>query len=247
MKKLWRCHVCNDIHLGNKPPEVCPTCGAKHAFVLSDLGEAMEIIGRDHPAIGEPVNVVAAWKQFSDQSPTVRLTDKADEVELLSKGVVENLANKLTGMQAIDERRAPFEAARWTFKPKPGQVIRQVWFCGAHSDVGGGYPPGEWGLSDIALSWMCDRAREAGLEVDTRLDTAYPMRPDPHGILHNSKTGLYRLTAGNDRVIGKAADTKSQPDEDTPQVDPTQSVHASVLQRWDEDPDDEPRGPSPEL
>lgn len=94
MKKLWRCHVCNDIHLGNKPPEVCPTCGAKHAFVLSDLGEAMEIIGRDHPAIGEPGNVVAAWKQFSDQSPTVRLTDKADEVELLSKGVVENLANK---------------------------------------------------------------------------------------------------------------------------------------------------------
>jgi ferredoxin-thioredoxin reductase catalytic subunit len=94
MKKLWRCHVCNDIHLGNKPPEICPTCGAKHAFVLSDMNEAMEIIGKEHQDIDSQTNVVAAWKQFSDQSPTIRLTDKADEIEILSKGVMENLANK---------------------------------------------------------------------------------------------------------------------------------------------------------
>ncbi|MCG7844494.1 MAG: hypothetical protein MIO90_03585 [Methanomassiliicoccales archaeon] len=94
MKKLWRCHVCNDIHLGNKPPEVCPTCGAKHAFVLSDLNEAMEIIGKEHQDIDSQKNVVTAWKQFSDQSPIVRLTDRSDEVELLSKGVLENLASK---------------------------------------------------------------------------------------------------------------------------------------------------------
>ena len=142
---------------------------------------------------------------------------------------------------AIDERRAPFEAARWAFKPKDGQVIKQAWFCGAHSDVGGGYPSGEWGLSDIALSWMCDRARDAGLEVDTALDSAYPMRPDPRGKLHNSKTGMYRLTAGNDRVIGLAARTDAQPDEDTTQIDPTQSVHPSVEQRWDDDPDYRPK------
>jgi hypothetical protein len=149
------------------------------------------------------------------------------DVEL--SGSVRNASQAL----AIDERRAPFEAARWAFKPKPGQTIKQVWFCGAHSDVGGGYPPGEWGLSDLALSWMCDRAREAGLDINTALNAAYPMRPDPLGKLHNSKTGLYRLTAGNDRVIGLAARTDTQPDEDTIQTDPTQSLHSSVLQRWD--------------
>ena len=120
-------------------------------------------------------------------------------------------------------------------------MIKQAWFCGAHSDVGGGYPSGEWGLSDIALSWMCDRARDAGLEVDTALDSAYPMRPDPRGKLHNSKTGMYRLTAGNDRVIGLAARTDAQPDEDTTQIDPTQSVHPSVEQRWDDDPGYRPK------
>jgi ferredoxin-thioredoxin reductase catalytic chain len=94
MKQIWRCHVCNDIHIGNKPPDVCPTCGAKHAFVRSDMNEAMEVMGKESPSIGSKVDVVAAWKQFSDQSPTIRLTDKTDEVELLSQGVLENLHNR---------------------------------------------------------------------------------------------------------------------------------------------------------
>ncbi|MCX6650763.1 MAG: hypothetical protein NT131_03785 [Methanomassiliicoccales archaeon] len=94
MKQLWRCHVCNDVHLGNKPPDVCPTCGAKNAFVRSDLNETLEIIGKEHPAIEARTDVVAAWKQFSDQSPTVKLTDKTDEIEILSQGVLENLRNR---------------------------------------------------------------------------------------------------------------------------------------------------------
>ncbi len=94
MKKLWRCHVCNDIHLGNKPSKVCPTCGAQNAFVLSDLNEALEIIGHEHQALDDRQGVLGAWKQFSEQSLTVRLTEKADEVELLSKGVLENLSSK---------------------------------------------------------------------------------------------------------------------------------------------------------
>lgn len=94
MKLIWRCHVCNDVHIGNKPPEVCPTCGARHAFVRSDMNEAMDIMGKENPAIGSKTDVVAAWKQFSDQSPTIRLTDKTDEVELLSQGVLENLHNR---------------------------------------------------------------------------------------------------------------------------------------------------------
>ncbi len=62
--------------------------------MLSDLGEALEIIGKDHTPLDDQSKVLAAWKQFSDQSATVKLTDKADEVELLSKGVMENLKGK---------------------------------------------------------------------------------------------------------------------------------------------------------
>lgn len=120
---------------------------------------------------------------------------------------------------AIDERRAPFAPTLWDYKPKPGQQVEQVWFCGAHSDVGGGYA--ETGLSDIALEWMIGKARAAGLAFDAAATAAYPLKPDPLGELHNSKTGVYRLTAGIDRAIG---------------ADPTQSVHPSVRARWEADP-----------
>ena len=43
-----------------------------------------------------------------------------------------------------------------------GQELKQVWFTGVHSDVGGGYS--DTSLSDIALLWMAERAREFGLE-----------------------------------------------------------------------------------
>jgi ferredoxin-thioredoxin reductase catalytic subunit len=62
--------------------------------VLSDLGEALEIIGKDHASLDEQAKVLVACKHFSDQSPTIKLTEKADEVELLSKGVLENLKGK---------------------------------------------------------------------------------------------------------------------------------------------------------
>ncbi|MGD0783595.1 MAG: rubredoxin-like domain-containing protein, partial [Candidatus Aminicenantales bacterium] len=32
-KRFWRCFVCNDIHWGVKPPDVCPTCRVKDAYV----------------------------------------------------------------------------------------------------------------------------------------------------------------------------------------------------------------------
>ena len=144
-------------------------------------------------------------------------------------GVVENAYHAL----AIDERRMPFEPTLWMYKPKPGQTIEQVWFCGVHSDVGGGYP--EHGLSDITLDWMIGKAKSTGLAFDNSAMQAHPLEPDPCAELHNSKTGLYRLTAGVDRAIGwtiKNPDASDAAKRD----DPTQSVHNSVRTRWDNDP-----------
>jgi uncharacterized protein (DUF2235 family) len=62
---------------------------------------------------------------------------------------------------ALDEHRGEYDITLWDPKEKPGQVLEQRWFPGAHSDVGGGYPDRR--LSDLALRWMQDRAAEAGL------------------------------------------------------------------------------------
>jgi len=144
-------------------------------------------------------------------------------------GVVERAYHAL----AIDERRAPFEPTLWLYKPKAGQVIEQKWFCGVHSDVGGGYP--EHGLSDITLDWMIGRAQGTGLKFDSEAMQVHTLASDPRAKLHNSKTGLYRLTAGSDRAIGLVKKDPDAPDETASSIDLTQSIHDSVLVRWDND------------
>jgi len=132
---------------------------------------------------------------------------------------------------AVDERRGPFEPTLWTHKPKPGQHVEQVWFCGAHSDVGGGYV--ERGLADVALEWMIEKATGAGLALHEEAVRAYPLDPKPTGALHNSKRGFYVLTPGLDRPIGVG---RSLSGDVTSDPDPTQRVHPSVRERWEADP-----------
>ncbi|MEZ5833271.1 MAG: DUF2235 domain-containing protein [Dongiaceae bacterium] len=87
---------------------------------------------------------------------------------------------------AVDEMRGAFQATLWT-KVKPGHDVKQVWFPGVHSDVGGGYR--ETGLSDGALKWMIDEAAELGLGFDEQLTTQ--IAPDFRSLLHNSLEGLF--------------------------------------------------------
>jgi uncharacterized protein (DUF2235 family) len=96
---------------------------------------------------------------------------------------------------SIDERRCYFRNNLWG-NPLPGQDIKQVWFGGVHSDVGGSYAELESGLSKITLQWMLCEAVGAGLLVDgQRADTILgripppgPAVPDPAAKMHNSLT-----------------------------------------------------------
>jgi uncharacterized protein (DUF2235 family) len=66
---------------------------------------------------------------------------------------------------SIHERRCYFRQNLWG-APFPNQDIKQVWFTGVHSDVGGSYPESESGLSKVTLEWMLHVAAVAGLCVD---------------------------------------------------------------------------------
>jgi uncharacterized protein (DUF2235 family) len=82
---------------------------------------------------------------------------------------------------ALDERRRMFRLNRWRQpqdfianpfivpQPKVAQDIKQVWFAGVHSDIGGGYPESESGLSKFPLAWLIDEAAAKGLKIDTAL------------------------------------------------------------------------------
>lgn len=77
---------------------------------------------------------------------------------------------------SIDERRAFFRNHLW--RPDPGSVssgpkdLQQVWFPGVHCDVGGGYPKSGSELSDTALLWMLDEAKQFGLLTNPAKEAA---------------------------------------------------------------------------
>lgn len=121
---------------------------------------------------------------------------------------------------AIDERRGPFVPTIWSQSDMApaDQRLEQVWFAGAHSDVGGGN--GNDGLSDIALWWMLEKARGAGLAfvdkafrpgvfagepttAEDIVDAYTRLNPDPALTAEKSRKGIYRFLPPHARVGGK--------------------------------------------
>lgn len=121
---------------------------------------------------------------------------------------------------AIDERRGPFEPTLWDEQAlEADQHVRQVWFAGVHSDVGGGYA--ERGLADLTLGWMLQQAEAAGLAF--KPDARARIDGDPAGKLHQSYQGAWR-------ALGKHV---RRPADDA-------AFHRSVGQRLTEVPDYDP-------
>jgi uncharacterized protein (DUF2235 family) len=90
---------------------------------------------------------------------------------------------------SVDENRQVFEPVPWEETPADlaSGRIRQVWFPGVHSDIGGGYP--ESGLSDLALQWMINEATSVPDPIvfdGTRLTLA----PSPLALQHDERKGL---------------------------------------------------------
>ncbi|MBX9651821.1 MAG: DUF2235 domain-containing protein [Xanthobacteraceae bacterium] len=164
---------------------------------------------------------------------------------------------------SIDERRAMFRLKKWdqpqTFKlnrfndahARP-QDIKQVWFAGVHSDVGGGYPEKESGLSKYPLLWMIEQAIEAGLKVNTgnvnqlawgvqRKGSPFSyVAPNPEGQVHQSLHGAWWLL----EFFPKNAKYKEWPERRTyfgryiPDAEPRPIpegalIHESVTKRMD--------------
>lgn len=91
---------------------------------------------------------------------------------------------------SIDEKRKKFPVSLWDESSiPPGQSIKQVWFSGVHSDVGGSYP--ERALSDLALIWLLENGEAAGLRLKDRWKSM--LSPDPLGPAHESRVGWWRI------------------------------------------------------
>ncbi len=108
---------------------------------------------------------------------------------------------------AIDEERMVFAPCLWKAPDRPDEPdrIKQVWFEGAHSDVGGGY--GETGLSDTALLWMVSEANLRGLVFDRPLLDSYIAGQSP-AIRHRSLRWFYRISNLRERIRPRREEAK---------------------------------------
>ncbi|WP_394129047.1 DUF2235 domain-containing protein [Shewanella maritima] len=120
---------------------------------------------------------------------------------------------------AIDEHRQDFEPTIW--QPSHVTDMQQVWFSGAHSNIGGSYLPDANGemLSDNALIWLIHQCINAGLDIESHLRDNLVWAP--YAKLHSSRRSFYRLK----RKYYRALD---------PNIAPI-LIHKTVKQRWDED------------
>jgi uncharacterized protein (DUF2235 family) len=138
----------------------------------------------------------------------------------LSWAYTRQLPNASTVWHAvsIDEKRRPYR--EYLVEPRDGKtVLRQTWFAGVHSDIGGTFED-DPRLADISLKWIADGAMAAGLLLKPR---AYrrqcTLTPD-----HAAGT-IHRMG----RIWGLAAYR-------TRRVPGDARVHASVRARIEHDP-----------
>jgi uncharacterized protein (DUF2235 family) len=121
---------------------------------------------------------------------------------------------------AIDEQRVDFEPTIWASNENVD--LKQVWFAGVHTDVGGSYPPDNktnTSIADIPLRWMLEEAQNVGLKLDDYLINS--LSDSPLAVIHKSRTKIYRLR----KSLLRPLQIKEKPTQ----------IHISVKYRYEND------------
>ncbi len=118
---------------------------------------------------------------------------------------------------ALDESREAYSPVLWQTLDGFEGHVEQVWFPGAHGDVGGqldGYEAAR-PLANIPLVWMLERAEETGLSLPVGWRARFPQ--DPTAPARGTWRGHGKiLMTRRRRVVG---------------ADPSERLHESVLAR----------------
>ena len=118
---------------------------------------------------------------------------------------------------ALDENRTSYTPLPWRIKNDYTGYVEQVWFSGAHADIGGQIisRPQARSLSNIPLVWMLQKAEQCGLKLPQNWQHEFPQ--NPVAPMHGPDRGNGRLfIARGPREVGLCSN---------------ESIHASVYDR----------------
>ncbi len=94
---------------------------------------------------------------------------------------------------ALDEMRRAFKPERLEAQVDDAGdegVLRECWFRGVHSDIGGGNK--NTGLSSITLDWMFAKARQSGLKLDLSVVKKNRARMKPKAPISKHKDAAFK-------------------------------------------------------
>lgn len=80
------------------------------------------------------------------------ITDSSSQLRFASLDVHPNVEHAFHAL-ALDEWRTAFAPTLWGMRGNERTRLRQVWFPGSHSNVGGGFEDQQ--IATIALACMC--------------------------------------------------------------------------------------------
>lgn len=118
---------------------------------------------------------------------------------------------------ALNETRTVFAPVLWDSRLNPQSRVEQVWFSGAHGDIGGNI--GRFAqcrpLANIPLVWMLEKAESTGLVLPEGWRDLYPTDPNAPMVGTLRGFGLWFFWRRK-RVVGR---------------DPSESLHPTVAMR----------------
>ncbi|HEY6641321.1 DUF2235 domain-containing protein [Povalibacter sp.] len=173
---------------------------------------------------GERIHFLGVWDTVDAVGLPLHVSDLINTLVYQFKFpdlVLSTSVDRAVHALAIDDKRQSFQPLIWdeSVPLQPGQSIEQVWFSGAHSNVGGGYP--KQGMSLVALDWMMHHAEQAGLRFVASERQYYREHANVDDKLYDPRAGLGTFYRWLPRDIAGTCEASGV----------TPRLHLSVLER----------------
>ena len=195
-----------DVPFPNKPP-------------FRDPEYVRQLEARGLTTLNVPIRAIGVWDTVGSLGvpripwlERLRLqSSRMKEFQFYDTTINDHVENAFQAL-CLDEQRSAFAPALWEKHRDCRTKLKQVWFPGVHSNVGGGYPDQE--LANISLAWMVSQLEPfIDFDIDTILKAASDTRQyyrskreKPRswsfGKIYESLTPIYTIAGSTTRAPG---------------------------------------------